>query len=539
MSVYQRSSNSKVQDLENYHFGALAKMERAKDLLGACIMGDHNLLTLLLKEGVDLDTEVNGMYPITSAVISGHIMIVRTLLNHGAKVNVKDQRGDSALLVACHKGDLELVELLIERGADVNLKNNNGWTALIRASQLGHTEIVEFLIKHGAEVNIESIQKECPLHRATYGEHTETVKSLLDHGASIDVQNSHGVSPLHCASAVGHTEIVRVLLDRGATVNLLNINGRPPLIRASNKGYTEIVQLLLEHGALVNIQDKDGLSALIAASVNGLTEAVVILLEHGAKVDAQEKNGLSALTGASMSGHAKTAKVLLEREAEVDAQQANEATPLIRASLAGHTETVKILLDHGAEPYIKEKPLSALNVASWTKNTKTLQTLIDASCHAHPAATVAAQNNHEKALQLNLFPENVDSAITEELDWYLQIMKSQDEILAKISEIQSSFAAVYEDESQPTDEPSLSSTLQKLFPLVKHWKSIGIWLGLSAALLDKIGRENQYRERDCLREVLEEWLKMIDPHPTWKRFDAAVKQIKCNGADAHGKWVAT
>jgi len=64
---------------------------------------------------------------------------------------------DGDLLLACKNGDVALAKEAIKRGADVNIKNKKGQTALLIAVEEKETEvtkrIVEMLIKAGADVN--------------------------------------------------------------------------------------------------------------------------------------------------------------------------------------------------------------------------------------------------------------------------------------------------------------------------------------------------------------------------------------------------
>ena len=61
-----------------------------------------------------------------------------------------------------------------------------------------------------------------------------------------------------------------------------------------------------------------------------------------------------------------------------------------------------------------------------------------------------------------------------------------------------------------------------LYPLATKWTDIGTLLGVSEPILDRINRERE-RIHDCLREMLSEWLKQIDPVPTWKELIDAVE----------------
>ena len=69
----------------------------------------------------------------------------------------------------------------------------------------------------------------------------------------------------------------------------------------------------------------------------------------------------------------------------------------------------------------------------------------------------------------------------------------------------------------------LQDVFKELLPLATHWKTIGALLGLPVHILDKI-RVDEDSIRDCLWAVLTEWLKQVDPHPTW---NALADTVEC------------
>ena len=64
-------------------------------------------------------------------------------------VNIKDNNGFNALMVACKKGNKDVVQLLLdnsERHIDLNARNNGGLTAFMLACARGHTNVVQLLL---------------------------------------------------------------------------------------------------------------------------------------------------------------------------------------------------------------------------------------------------------------------------------------------------------------------------------------------------------------------------------------------------------
>ena len=59
----------------------------------------------------------------------------------------------TALMAAARNGHENIVKTLVEKGAKVDVKGNEGMSALIMAAQYGHYEIVKFLIPRVANIN--------------------------------------------------------------------------------------------------------------------------------------------------------------------------------------------------------------------------------------------------------------------------------------------------------------------------------------------------------------------------------------------------
>ena len=59
---------------------------------------------------------------------------------------IMSQREDTPLIVAANNGDKAIVQHLIHSGAKLNIANRNGDTALHRAAYQFHTDVVELLV---------------------------------------------------------------------------------------------------------------------------------------------------------------------------------------------------------------------------------------------------------------------------------------------------------------------------------------------------------------------------------------------------------
>lgn len=84
------------------------------------------------------------------AAYHGQAETVRALLAVGADPEVGNDRGQTALAAACFKGDEAAVEALLARAA-VNGRGGDGRTALMTAAMFNRTAIVELLLLHGAD----------------------------------------------------------------------------------------------------------------------------------------------------------------------------------------------------------------------------------------------------------------------------------------------------------------------------------------------------------------------------------------------------
>jgi len=83
--------------------------------------------------------------PVIAIIVTG-LLIVLTI---SGPVSCAGQ--SEALIEAARKGDLKQVQELLDKGANVSARMDKGKTALKIAQEDGHAEIVELLKAHGAK----------------------------------------------------------------------------------------------------------------------------------------------------------------------------------------------------------------------------------------------------------------------------------------------------------------------------------------------------------------------------------------------------
>ena len=210
-------------------------------------------------------------------------------------VNMRNEKGYTALYVACRWGQLETVKYLISAGSDKELRDEQGITPVFLASGMGHLEIVRILLSQGADKDKVDNRGATPLFIASQEGYLEIVRILLSEGDDKDKACHNETTPLFIASQQGHLEIVRLLLSVGADKDKANHNETTPLYVASQKGHLEIVQLLLSVGADKDKADTDVSTPLHAACFNSDTKTAKLLLLAGSSKEIINKFGRKAL----------------------------------------------------------------------------------------------------------------------------------------------------------------------------------------------------------------------------------------------------
>ncbi|WP_291022806.1 ankyrin repeat domain-containing protein [Hydrogenophaga sp.] len=188
--------------------GSSAWASSYDDFFSAIKRNDPDTLAKLAQRGFDLNTlDPAGQHPLYLALRDESDRVAMYLLSRPeVKVEHRNTKGESPLMMAALKGKLELVRRLIDRQAEVN---KPGWAPL------------HYAATHASERSL------------------PVVRLLLEHHAFIDAQSPNGSTPLMMAALYGHPQVVRLLLEEGADTAMKNEQGLSAIDFAHRAGRKE------------------------------------------------------------------------------------------------------------------------------------------------------------------------------------------------------------------------------------------------------------------------------------------------------------
>ncbi len=133
----------------------------------------------------------------------GHAAELAELFGQGLPANIRNDKGDSLLMLAAYNGQAETARVILEAGGDPELPNDRGQTPLAGAAFKGDVAIATLLLVHGAAVDGTGDGSRTALMTAAMFDRTEIVDLLLAHGADPDRRDAAGQSAADMAQAMG------------------------------------------------------------------------------------------------------------------------------------------------------------------------------------------------------------------------------------------------------------------------------------------------------------------------------------------------
>lgn len=266
------------------------ELERRTALGYAAYKGHTSCIKLLLDAGADASSYSGDFLKLTALMDCAklaNLQGLNLLLAKGAKLEMMDERGVTALMFACRNPDgYDCVKRLIRAGAKVNHRSpGNHETPLTSAVSSGNERIFQLLIQHGAKLDKKEIRQQNLLVTAAEKENLQICQQLLHMGYDVNARNGHGQTALMLAcqlpKGTASIPLIQVLLNAGADINAMENNKQTPLMYAilykDDDQNNTILPYLLKHGANPWLTNFQGETALDYAIQRGVPSEAAIL----------------------------------------------------------------------------------------------------------------------------------------------------------------------------------------------------------------------------------------------------------------------
>ena len=268
--------------------------------------------------GTTLSTKSGTTTPLHNSAENDGAKVVASLLDRGADIEARNEKGATPLHFAAAYNRPEVVALLLDRGADIETHTTKGVTPLHIAARYNEPEVVALLLDRGANIEARPESGRMPLHFAAEHNKPEVVELLLDRGAEIESREYDGPLQVHPKGLLLRTLLVSLTLaieawefsrdkegwkpNKEAVVDsfdgpdmIYRIGRHTPLHYAAGYNKPEVVALLLDRGADIYARSTIGSTPLHFAAAYNTPEVVALLLDRGAPFDALDNGDFTPL----------------------------------------------------------------------------------------------------------------------------------------------------------------------------------------------------------------------------------------------------
>ncbi|KAK0052956.1 serine/threonine-protein phosphatase 6 regulatory ankyrin repeat subunit A [Biomphalaria pfeifferi] len=199
-------------------------------------------------------------WSVVKASNMGHKTLLPFLLQDGARIEVRDDYGNTPLLICSEQGDSTVVGFLLSKGADVNAANHYGNTALILATS---RDVIKQLLNHtSVDVDQQNCSGSTALMNAIERLDYTKILLLITAGACVNgekylcqgitksciyLTNSAGESALEVANRVGVGRLIELL-------HQAHISMCPPLVYAAINSDLVSFHFLLQQNICQSIE---------------------------------------------------------------------------------------------------------------------------------------------------------------------------------------------------------------------------------------------------------------------------------------------
>lgn len=277
------------------HLKLLSLLENPAVIVAAAAAGDPDMVEKYLTQHKhQVNHKAAGKTALHCASVGGHLSVVKVLLGFNPDLEVEDEDGDKPLHLAAYSDEDVIAKLLIDAGAKVNSKNHKEASPMIIAAVKGHTSVLRVLTSHpDIELTDPDSDGDTALHCAVLAQKNESVSVLLDAGADPTLLNFRLFTPIHESARIGFLPALEQFVRRDPDlINLRKEDGYTPLHLAALNDHLDVVTMLIDQdGCNIDITSNDCSTALHAAVHGGHSRIVERLVGFGCNLNVQDQDG--------------------------------------------------------------------------------------------------------------------------------------------------------------------------------------------------------------------------------------------------------
>ena len=186
-------------------------------------------------------------------------MLLKKVLTYRPNIETQRLDGTNILFDMVLYNDFETLKTIINYGINLNLKDKRGYTPLMH------------MVEEGLKIK-DKKEKDLFIERLIY---------FLKYRVNVDIQDNDGRTVIHKAVIANDLLVVEKLLTKKADLSIRDVHGRTALHHTQWHGNYKIARWLIAAGADMNLPDNSGFTLLNYAAIFGHAKLVVALIASG------------------------------------------------------------------------------------------------------------------------------------------------------------------------------------------------------------------------------------------------------------------
>lgn len=293
---------------------ANAKSEDKTKWLFSAVAQKSSIVGVLLDEKVPTNAPGKNENSLLHAAVNSGLEMVKIIINRVTDISItKNDVGDTPYHIAAKKNQKEMIDIIAGNQrvenvdafiTDINIRNNDGDTALMVAIQNGYIDLANHLLHIGARANITNNAGKDAIKIALQTGHPyamELIKKYTTLSIDLNGKDKNGRTALAYSIIYNNEKAFDILMDRGADIycidkeknNIIHL-----LVATKNIIFLNtFVDKLINKGANVNLMinhsNQFGHSAIHLAIMSGNEDITEALIENGANMALSIRIGIN------------------------------------------------------------------------------------------------------------------------------------------------------------------------------------------------------------------------------------------------------